>query len=73
MLGGMAKRVKLSVTAAAEMAGIRPATWRAYVNRGAAPAPDGREEISSTPWWYAETVLDWMASRPGTPGRPKSR
>jgi hypothetical protein len=66
----MTTRVRLSGPKAAAVAGIRPATWRSYVARGAAPPPDGREEISGTPWWYAETVIAWDRDRPGVPGRP---
>lgn len=68
--GVAVKRAKLSVAQAAALAGIRPATFRAYVTRGSAPTPDGHEEVSGTPWWFETTIVEWVESRPGKPGRP---
>jgi hypothetical protein len=65
----MAKRVKLSVTAFAARARIKPATLRAYVKRNQAPQPDGREEISGTPWWWESTAKRWIGNRPGRGAR----
>jgi hypothetical protein len=62
-----AKRVGNS--GAALIAGISPGTWRAYVARGDAPPPDGREAISGAPWWRVSTVERWMRSRPGQGAR----
>lgn len=64
MLGSMAAK-KLGIAAAAQRAGVQPSTWRSYMARGQAPEPDGREEISGTPWWYEATVDGFIRSRPG--------
>lgn len=63
-MGAMATR-KLGIAAAAKRAGIEPSTWRSYMARGLAPEPDGREEISGTPWWYESTVDAFNRSRLG--------
>ena len=55
--------VKLSAPAAAERAKVLLNTWWAYVSRGQAPAPDGRDEVSNRAWWWASTVDRWMESR----------
>jgi hypothetical protein len=67
------KARKLTANLAAEMAGVRPNTWRAYVARGHAPAPDGREELSRHPYWLETTVSAWKASRPGPGARTDLR
>ena len=54
---------RLTVAQAAERAGVKPATWRAYVARGQAPAADGSHD-QRTPWWLASTVDRWLAARP---------
>jgi hypothetical protein len=59
------KRQKLTAALAAELAGVKPNTWRAYVARGQAPSPDGREELSRHPYWLESTVRSWVRSRPG--------
>lgn len=64
---------RVGSTAAAALAGIKPRTWSAYVARGHAPTPDGREEISGTPWWWADHVRAWMAGRPGQGARTDLR
>lgn len=71
--GGTAERGrKLSAKAAAERAGVSLSTWYDYTTprksrsgRLIAPAPDGREEISGTPWWWESTVDTWKANRIG--------
>jgi predicted DNA-binding transcriptional regulator AlpA len=63
----MARR-KLTVPEAAERAGCKPSTWRAYVNRGHAPRPDGRYDLR-TPWWWESTVDAWKDARPGRGAR----
>jgi hypothetical protein len=60
---------KLGNADAAARVGLKPATWRAYVARGQAPEPDGREEVSGTPWWWPTTLDAWMALRPGPGAR----
>ena len=60
---------RLGNAQAAAVAQVSPSTWRAYVARGTAPEPDGREEISGTPWWWRSTVEDFMRSRPGRGAR----
>lgn len=62
---------KLTAAQAAERMGMKTPTWWAYVYRGQAPEPDGREELSRKPWWYESTVERHRAERPGTPGRPR--
>jgi hypothetical protein len=69
---------RLSVAAAAVRAGVKPATWRAYVARAhprgnPAPPPDGREEVSGTPYWYAGTIDLWKDRRPGRGARTDLR
>ena len=77
----VAKDERLTARAAAERLGIKPDTWWSYVNRAAyerevgrdrpnlAPPPDGREELSGTPWWWASTIDAWKANRPGRGAR----
>lgn len=55
---------ELTTAAVADLLGIEPATWRAYVARGQAPGPDGRHD-ARTPYWRRETVEAWQAGRRG--------
>jgi hypothetical protein len=48
---------------AAELLGIQPDTWRAYVGRGQAPPPD--VQLGRVPLWRVDTVTAWHESRPG--------
>jgi hypothetical protein len=41
---------------------ISPATWRAYVSRGQAPAP--ARTFGRSPAWRPAVVREWQASRP---------
>lgn len=43
-------------------AGIETRTWTGYVNRGQAPAEDGRDK-EDRPVWYPETVTRWLTER----------
>lgn len=47
--------------------GMTPNTWRSYVSRGYAPAPDdpdlGRPVNRRTPRWKLSTVADWQHTR----------
>lgn len=63
---------QLTTREVADQLGITPASWRSYVARGDAPAPDGH--LGSTPWWKQSTVTRWQAARPGQGvggGRPR--
>lgn len=55
---------------AAAICGIRPGTWRDYVSRGHAPAPDdpdaGAPPARRRPRWRRATVEQWHAQRPGS-------
>lgn len=62
---------KLTVREAAELAGIKPGTWRGRVNRGTAPKPDGRYDLR-TPWWLESTVRRFIAERKPA-GRPRKQ
>jgi len=69
----MAQRVDelIGNEAAAAYVGVNVNTWRPYVKRGQAPAPD-RREISgghALPVWKKTTLDRWMASRPGQGAR----
>lgn len=60
---------RLSVSAAAKLAGLKTDTWRAYVTRGQAPKEDGIDETFGRKYWYRTTVETWMANRPGQGSR----
>jgi len=60
---------KLGIAQAAARLGVKPSTWRAYMAREQAPAPDGREEISGTPWWWDSTIDAFGKARPGRGAR----
>lgn len=51
---------RLTASAAARLAGIQPATFRAYVSRGQAPEPDGHID-GRTPYWLRATIEQWRA------------
>ena len=55
----------LTVGECATLAGIKPATWRAYVTRGQAPQP--AQHISRTPLWDRDQVQAWASSRKRKP------
>ncbi|MFE9723617.1 helix-turn-helix transcriptional regulator [Streptomyces sp. NPDC005794] len=46
---------------------VQPDTVRSYRKRGLLPPPD--EVRNGRPRWCADTVLAWIASRPGNRGR----
>lgn len=54
----------LTAEQAAKQAGVNVRTWHAYVARGTAPPPDGH--LARTPYWYEDTVTEWLNSRRGT-------
>lgn len=57
--------------AAAAYVGVKPDTWRPYVKRGQAPAPE-RVEVRgghALPVWRRTTLDAWMATRPGPGAR----
>ena len=65
MTGGVGDQ--LSATQAADVWGVTPSTWRAYVARGWAPKPDG--QFGSQNWWWRETVVGALRDRPGQGAR----
>jgi hypothetical protein len=56
---------RLSVIAAATLAGVKVDTWRSYVTRGQAPQPDGVDETFGRRYWLRSTVQHWVDNRPG--------
>ncbi|MCI3276662.1 AlpA family transcriptional regulator [Streptomyces cylindrosporus] len=46
---------------------VQPDTVRSYRKHGLLPPPDHVE--GGKPFWYADTVRKWVASRPGNRGR----
>lgn len=46
---------------------VQPDTVRSYRKHGLLPPPDHVE--GGKPFWYADTVRAWVASRPGNRGR----
>jgi hypothetical protein len=60
---------RLSVSAAARLAGLKTDTFRAYVFRGNAPQADGIDETFGKRYWYRSTVETWMDNRPGQGAR----
>jgi hypothetical protein len=61
---------KLYVEDVSSRTGVEGTTWRAYVARGQAPHPQGRDIINgrAQPWWEEGVIDHWIAGRPG-PGR----
>lgn len=55
---------------AAELAGVKPSTWRAYVARGQAPAPS--VSMPGKDYWRVSDLQRWLDTRPGKGGRPRS-
>lgn len=49
---------KLTVTEIANLYGIKPATFRAYVKREQAPPADGHHD-KRTPYWLRSTLEQW--------------
>jgi hypothetical protein len=53
----------------AVLIGVSPSTWRAYVARGQAPAPDDpdtdRPPNRHTPRWLISTIDAWREARRG--------
>ncbi|MFI8365990.1 helix-turn-helix transcriptional regulator [Streptomyces sp. NPDC085466] len=46
---------------------VQPDTVRSYRKHGLLPPPDRVE--AGRPFWYADTVRAWVASRPGNRAR----
>jgi predicted DNA-binding transcriptional regulator AlpA len=62
----------LDRAAAAARLGIHPDSITRYRNSPevyAFPEPDG--QLGRSPGWYAQTIDDWQAARPGRTGRPR--
>jgi len=55
---------RLTARMVATRLGVELDTWWAWVTRRQAPQPDGREELSNKPWWYASTIERWEGRRP---------
>lgn len=65
---GMSENEVRGNEAAAAHVGIAASTWRAYVTRGQAPAPDLPPLISgghAIPGWKQTTLDTWKSDRPG--------
>lgn len=54
---------RLTVAQVAERLAIKPATWRGYVSRGAAPPADGHYD-KRTPWWREKTIDKYERDHP---------
>lgn len=52
---------RLTATQAAELYGIKSSTFRAYVARKQAPAPDGHHD-KRTPYWLRSTLEEWRTA-----------
>jgi hypothetical protein len=72
----------LDVAACAARRGVQPGTWRAYVSRGQAPAPDDPDDADPTrpvnhrrPRWRPETLdnFAWPGQGRRTPGGRRRR
>ncbi|MCZ7414388.1 MULTISPECIES: helix-turn-helix transcriptional regulator [unclassified Streptomyces] len=46
---------------------VQPDTVRSYRKHGLLPPPDLVE--GGRPFWYADTIRDWVTRRPGAGGR----
>lgn len=46
-------------------------TFATYVTKGQAPAP--AYKVGSASIWDAETITEWVRTRPGKPGRPRKK
>ena len=70
----VAQGKRLYITDIATRTGVDSTTWRAYVARGQAPHPNGRDIIRGRahPWWTVEAVERWVAGRPGPGFRDRS-
>lgn len=67
--GGDLPEARFNSTAeVAAYLGIEAGTWRSYVARNQAPAPDGHHSERS-PWWYVATIDTWRRDRPGQGAR----
>lgn len=68
-----ARREWLGVAEVAVLAGVKPQTWTAYVNRGQAPPAERRNPDTGRREWSAEVIGEWLASRPGAGARTDLR
>jgi hypothetical protein len=60
---------RLASPAAAKYVGVSPSTWRAYVSRGQAPGPDGKDEAFDRDYWLTSTLDAFKANRKGQGAR----
>ena len=56
----------LTAVQVADLIGVRPSTWRAYVARG--HAPSARRRVGHVHLWARSDIEQWQRERPG-PGR----
>lgn len=59
--------MNLTAQQVADKAGIKVTTLDAYINRGYAPAHDGK--FGNQRYWLPETVDQWLANRAGQGAR----
>ena len=55
---------RLTSAQAAEVAGLAASSWRVYVSRGDAPAPDGMID-GRTPYWLRSTIETYLEKKAG--------
>lgn len=59
----------LDTEGVARMLGIAHESVTRYRARGDLPEPDVM--LGRSPGWYAATIVEWQAQRPGRTGRPR--
>ncbi|MFY9263238.1 MAG: transcriptional regulator [Actinomycetaceae bacterium] len=57
----------LSTSQAAEHLGIKPGTFRSYLQKGLTPEPDAY--VGNAAGWLPQTIDEWNAARPGRGAR----
>lgn len=60
-----------SMTKINEYSGIPKTSFSAYVGKRQAPQPT--HKVERTRLWEAQHIKDWLANRPGKPGRPRRK
>jgi hypothetical protein len=59
----------LDAREAADRAGVKVGTWRAYVARERAPRHGRRNPVSGVEEWLGTVIDGWMEARPGQGAR----
>ena len=67
----LSARQLLDTEAVADLAGCSPRTVANYLARGLMPLPVAR--LGGSPVWPKPLIRHWLATRPGRPGRPRTR